>query len=114
MSEEEAIAKVDSAEAWTEFCDLLKKAGDVILREDLETTSFDRAEGHRYLLRLLRAGSQSFGERTGPEFPTLHVVLKMVTSPDYKNETRVIRTKAICAMESASVRLALKVPAVFC
>ena len=42
-----AVQKVVTAEAWTEFCDLLKKAGDVILREDLARSSFDRAEGHR-------------------------------------------------------------------
>ena len=35
----------------------------MILRDDLARSSFDRAEGLRYLLRLLRAGSQSFGER---------------------------------------------------
>jgi hypothetical protein len=61
--------KVMSGEAWTEFCDLLKKAGDVILREELETSAFDRAEGLRYLGRLLRVGLFSFAERTGPEHP---------------------------------------------
>ncbi len=65
----EAQEKVQSAEAWTEFCDQLKKAGDVILREDLDTTLFDRGEGLRYLGRLLRAGLFSFGENSGPEFP---------------------------------------------
>ena len=35
------IAKVDNAEAWTEFCDLLKKAGEVVLRDDLARSSFD-------------------------------------------------------------------------
>ncbi|MDX1385298.1 MAG: DUF1214 domain-containing protein [Thermoanaerobaculia bacterium] len=66
---DDATAKVDRAEAWNEFCELLKKAGEVILRDDLARSTFDRAEGHRYLLRLLRAGTQTFGERTGPEFP---------------------------------------------
>ena len=66
--------KVDSAEAWNEFCEVLKKAGQVLLREDLAPTLFDRAEGHRYLLRLLRAGSQVFGERTGPEHPVFRAM----------------------------------------
>jgi hypothetical protein len=61
--------KIVNAEAWSEFCDLLKRAGDVILRDDLETTTFDRAEGHRYLGRLLRAGLFSFAENTGPLHP---------------------------------------------
>ena len=65
----EAVDKVINAEAWTEFCDLLKKAGDVILREDLETNAFDRAEGLRYLSRLLRAGLHSFCENPGKENP---------------------------------------------
>ena len=61
--------KIQNAETWAEFCDLLKKAGDVILREDLETSLFDRAEGHRYLGRLLRAGLLSFAENPGPLHP---------------------------------------------
>jgi len=66
---DDALEKVNTAEAWTEFCELLKKAGEVILREDLETSVFDRAEGHRYLTRLLRAGFSSFVEGTGPYHP---------------------------------------------
>ncbi len=66
---DDAIDKVMTAEAWSEFCDLLKKAGDVILREDLDTDAFDRGEGLRYLTRLLRAGFSSFAENTGPGHP---------------------------------------------
>jgi hypothetical protein len=66
---DDAIDKVVTAQAWTEFCDLLKKAGDVVLREDLDTDAFDRGEGLRYLTRLLRAGLTSFAENTGPEHP---------------------------------------------
>jgi len=77
MSDDPA-ARVDRAEPWGEFCDLLKKAGDVILREDLARDTFDRAEGHRYLLRLLRAGTQSFGERTGPTHPRFRAMPALV------------------------------------
>jgi hypothetical protein len=66
---EDATAKVDSAEAWDEFCDLLKKAGDVIRRSELETSTFDRGEGLRYLARLAQAGLASFLENPGPEYP---------------------------------------------
>ena len=63
------IEKIRTAEAWNEFCELLKKAGEVLHREDLELSDFDRGEGHRYLSRLLRAGIQSFAENTGPLHP---------------------------------------------
>jgi len=66
---DEAVEKVMTGEAWNEFCDLLKQAGNVLLREDLETDAFDRGEGHRYLARLLRAGLFSFGELSGTENP---------------------------------------------
>jgi hypothetical protein len=83
---DEAIAKVMNAEAWNEFCDLLKKAGEVILREDLETSAFDRGEGLRYLSRLLRAGLISFAENTGPAYPyfrTMPDLVKMgLDNPD--------------------------------
>ncbi len=72
------VAKIDNAEAWNDFCDLLKKGGDVILRNDLELSTFDRAEGMRYLGRLLRAGLFSFSERTGPEYPKFRPMPELV------------------------------------
>ena len=83
---QDAVDKVVNAEAWNEFCDLLKKAGEVILREDLETSAFDRAEGLRYLSRLLRAGLHSFCENPGkanPRFRTMPDDVKMgLDNPD--------------------------------
>ncbi|MGH0035069.1 MAG: DUF1214 domain-containing protein [Myxococcota bacterium] len=70
--------KIQSAEAWSEFCDLLKKAGDVLLRDDLDTSLFDRAEGHRYLTRLLRAGLVSFAEHVGPKTPVFRTMPDLV------------------------------------
>lgn len=66
---DDPIQKVQTAEAWADFCELLKKAGDVLLREELEPTLFDRGEGLRYLGRLVRAGLLSFCESGGPTTP---------------------------------------------
>ena len=66
--------KIGNAEAWSDFCELLKKAGDVILRDDLDTSEFDRGEGLRYLSRLLRAGLFSFMENPGPEYPVFRAM----------------------------------------
>ena len=52
----------------------MQKAGDVVLRDDLAHSSFDRAEGLRYLGRLLRAGLQSFGENQGPLHPVFRAM----------------------------------------
>jgi hypothetical protein len=75
---DDPASKIDRAQAWTEFCDLLKKAGDTLLRDGLARSSFDSAEGHRYLLRLLRAGSQAFGEQTGPLHPVFRAMPELV------------------------------------
>ena len=83
---DDPIDKVVNGEAWNEFCDLLKKAGEVVLREDLDTSAFDRGEGLRYLSRLLRCGFYSFAEGTGPlhpEFRTMPDLVKMgLDNPD--------------------------------
>lgn len=70
----DAVRKVETAEAWNEFCELLKKAGSVVLRDELEPSTFDRAEGLRYLSRLVRAGLLSFAEATGPEHPVFRTM----------------------------------------
>ncbi len=57
--------------AWAEFCDGLKRAGDVVLREESPPDAFDRAEGYRYLSRLTRVALESFLEFADPLFPVL-------------------------------------------
>ncbi len=74
----DAEDQVMSGAAWTEFCDLLKKAGDVLLREDVAADAFERAEGLRYLSRLLRAGLVSFAEGTGPDHPVFRPMPDLV------------------------------------
>lgn len=74
----EAIEKVESAQAWQEFCDLLRKAGDVLLREDVAASTLEKAEGLRYLTRLLRAGFVSFAEATDPEHPVFRPMPDLV------------------------------------
>ena len=75
---DDPIAKVDNGEAWREFCTLLAKAGDVLQRDDLKLSSFDRAEGMRYLGRLLRAGLVSFSENVGPRNPVFRPMPELV------------------------------------
>lgn len=66
--------KLASGETWNEFCDLLRKAGEVLHRADLAASTLELAEGHRYLGRLLRAGLMAFGERTGARFPVFRAM----------------------------------------
>lgn len=68
----------EEAAAWRAFCERLAAAGAVLEREDLGTTPFDRAEGLRYLTRLLRAGLVAFAESTGPEHPVFRPLPDLV------------------------------------
>ncbi len=58
--------------AWSEFCRALEKAGDVVLRPAAPDTPLDRAEGYRYLTRLLREMLYMTVENADPAFPRLH------------------------------------------
>lgn len=57
---------------WYSFCDELKKAGDVILRPEAPQDDFNRAEGFRYLTRLLRAALEQEVECSDPQFPAFY------------------------------------------
>ena len=56
---------------WKEFCDTLKSAGDVVLHGSREEDVLDRAEGFRYLSRLVRAALEAFVEHADPRAPVL-------------------------------------------
>ena len=67
----DAEDRVLRGETWADFCDALKRAGDVILRDGSPRDPFDRAEGYRYLSRLTRVALESFLEFADPEAPVL-------------------------------------------
>ena len=83
----DANARVLSGEVWADFCDSLKEAGELVNADLAPDDAFNRAEGYRYLSRMLRAGLESFLEHGDPSFPALrcpvHETIKMgADNPD--------------------------------
>ncbi|TFH26164.1 MAG: DUF1214 domain-containing protein [Bacteroidia bacterium] len=84
--------RVVSGKAWSEFCDHLKAAGNVLLSPGAPRDPFQQAEGVRYLSRLTRAGLEAYLEYQDPLHPQLrrmvHETVKMgADNPDnyYQN-----------------------------
>jgi hypothetical protein len=67
-------ARVMSGKSWEDFCDALKEAGQQILRPEAPATELDRAEGFRYLSRLLRLGLESKLEFADTDFPGIYAL----------------------------------------
>jgi len=72
MNGNDAASRVISGESWEAFCDGLKEAGKQILRPEAPGTELDRAEGWRYLTRLLRLGLESKLEFADTDFPGIY------------------------------------------
>jgi hypothetical protein len=64
--------KVLSGQAWDEFCDALKQVGALVQDARAPGDPLDRAEGYRFLMRLVRYGFESFLEFSDPLHPVLH------------------------------------------
>jgi len=58
-----------SGKAWRDFCDRLKAAGEGILAEGFPSTPRDRAEGFRWLTRLVVFATRMELEAGDPQFP---------------------------------------------
>lgn len=67
--ERDAERRILDGSAWRDFCRALERAGQSLTREATPATAFDRAEGYRYLTRLLRAGLEGQLEFGDPRFP---------------------------------------------
>lgn len=88
----ESERRVVAGESWREFCERLKSAGDPIFSAEAAADPFSRAEGTRYLTRLVRAALETFVEFADPMAPVLrravHETVKMgADNPDnwYEN-----------------------------
>ncbi len=68
----EALDPLSSGEAWAEFCDGLKAAGQEVLRPTAPKSEIDVAEGHRYLTQILRSAFELIFDAGNPDDPALH------------------------------------------
>ena len=69
MGEEVSIERILDGRTWDEFCDGLKRARQVLFRAQSPANAFDRAEGYRYLSRLIRLALEQFVENHDPLYP---------------------------------------------
>jgi hypothetical protein len=86
-AESESIQRIMDGRSWEEFCDALKAAGSVVLSEGAPDDPFNRAEGFRYLSRLVRGALETFVEASDPRAPelrrTAHETIKLgMDNPD--------------------------------
>jgi hypothetical protein len=72
MSDDRAERTI-SGKAWQDFCAALARAGDVILRPEAPSDPLDRAEGFRYLTRVLRLALELQVENAEPRTPRLQI-----------------------------------------
>ncbi|WP_330114311.1 DUF1214 domain-containing protein [Pseudomonas sp. JS3066] len=61
--------QVVSGQVWNDFCDQLRRAGEQVLRAEAPADAQTRAEGFRYLTRLLRIALEMHLEFADPDFP---------------------------------------------
>src|SRR5262245_12914270 len=71
MTADKSVDRIMTGQTWADFCDALKRAGDVVLRQGSPKDPFDRAEGFRYLSRLTRVALESYVEFADPLAPVL-------------------------------------------
>lgn len=64
--------RIVSGELWDEYCDALKRAGQLLQRPEAPHDAFNQAEGLRYLSRMVRAGLEALVESTDPDFPSFY------------------------------------------
>ena len=66
------LEKLHGGELWRDFCDELKQAGEAILSPSVPGDDLTRAEGFRYLTRLLRLSLEKHIEYADPDFPAFY------------------------------------------
>jgi len=72
MSEDDSSERILDGRAWDDFCESLKGAREALFREKSPANAFDRAEGYRYLSRLVRLGLEKFIENDDPRKPRFY------------------------------------------
>ena len=73
MTSPELRSKIESGTLWLDFCTRLMDGAATLTGDGAPTALFDRAEGARYLSRLVRLGLEIYLENGDPDFPTFYM-----------------------------------------
>lgn len=89
MADDDVRDRVIDGRAWADFCDALKVAGDLVQQRAAD--DLERAEGYRFLARLLRGGLHSSFEAGDARFPLIQTMPDQVKigsdNPDSRYQT---------------------------
>ena len=114
MSEPDSAQRILDGTAWSDFCDALKRAGDVVLRPGSPMDAFDRAEGFRYLSRLSRVALESYIEFADPLFPVLRRPAHETVKIGADNPDNYYQSAALSGAHDYRVRGSRGMPSTWC
>jgi hypothetical protein len=89
---------------WSDFCDRLKEIGNHVTRPEVPSDPFTRAEGYRYLTRVLRSSFDIFTEHADPEFPVIYRPCDEVVKYGGDDPDKYLQKAAISSAHSYRVR----------
>lgn len=69
MSEKTPEQRILDGDVWNDFCDELKELGQQVFRKEAPDDLLTRAQGFRFLTRLLRGGLESRVDYADPQYP---------------------------------------------
>jgi hypothetical protein len=95
VEDERATERVMDGTSWAELCDALKAAGQIVTAPEAPADPLTRAEGFRYLSRILRAALQTFVEHNDPRAPVLQRVVHETAKMGADNPDNVYLNAAI-------------------
>lgn len=104
MTDDRHARRILDGTTWNDLLDRLRDAGQVIQREGSPTSAFDRAEGYRYLSRILRAALQTFVEHADPLAPVLQRVVHETAKMGSDNPDNYYMNAAISGDQEYRIR----------
>ena len=97
-------ARIIDGRLWADFCDALKSAGDQVLRDTTPADPFNRAEGYRYLTRLLRLSLEKNIEFGDPRFPAFYSLSHATAKIGNDNPDNVYQNCAVSGRYNYRIR----------
>ncbi|MFT4822406.1 MAG: hypothetical protein ACJASY_003138 [Halioglobus sp.] len=90
------LEKLQSGAGWSQFCDQLKTAGALISNPDVPLDTLTRAEGYRYLTRLLRLSLEKNIEFADAQYPQFYSLSHETAKIGNDNPDNFYQNCAVC------------------